>query len=225
MERGLVSERPAGARRSIVIGLLAGAAILLPHAAQAQQTAGASATKADAASPPAADGDSAQGDIIVTAQKREQRLQDVGIAITALSGDALAKIGVRESTDITAQVPNLQNNSVFGPGTNVNFSIRGVSLPDFNDLTEAPVATYIDEIYLVPLGAGSFPTFDVDRVEVLRGPQGTLFGRNTTGGIVHFVTNKATSGRTLVDPARHGRCQRAARRRLRIARFRHLSTK
>ncbi|WP_165800936.1 MULTISPECIES: TonB-dependent receptor [Bacteria] len=194
-----MSERPVGARRSIVIGLLAGAAILLPHAAQAQQAAGAPTTKADAASPPAADGDSAQGDIIVTAQKREQRLQDVGIAITALSGDALAKIGVRESTDITAQVPNLQNNSVFGPGTNVNFSIRGVSLPDFNDLTEAPVATYIDEIYLVPLGAGSFPTFDVDRVEVLRGPQGTLFGRNTTGGIVHFVTNKATPGRTLVD--------------------------
>lgn len=199
MEQGLVSERPACVRRSIVIGLLAGTAILLPVAAQAQQAAAAAVTTPDAASPPVAGKESDEGGIIVTAQKREQRLQDVGIAITALSGDTLTKIGVRESTDITAQVPNLQNNSVFGPGTNVNFAIRGVSLPDFNDLTEAPVATYIDEIYLVPLGAGSFPTFDVNRVEVLRGPQGTLFGRNTTGGIIHFVTNKADPEQTLVD--------------------------
>lgn len=138
-------------------------------------------------------------EIVVTAQKREQRLQDVGISITALSGGQLAASGVRESVDIVAQVPNLQNSGGNGAGTNVNFSIRGVSLPDFNDLTESPVATYYDEIYLVPLGASSFPPYDISRVEVLRGPQGTLFGRNTTGGIVHFLTNRPEQGKLFLD--------------------------
>ncbi|WP_176599308.1 TonB-dependent receptor domain-containing protein [Sphingobium aromaticivastans] len=146
------------------------------------------------------------GDIIVTAQKREQKLQDVGLSITALGGDMLQSMGVRESVDVVAQVPNVQNISVYGPGMNPNFSIRGVSLPDFNDFTESSVSTYNDEIYLVANGAGSFPAFDLNRVEVLRGPQGTLFGRNTTGGIVHFISNKPTSNELLIDAeAEYGR--------------------
>lgn len=135
-------------------------------------------------------------EIIVTAQKRAQSAQAVGISITALGADTLRQMGVRDSTDIVAQVPNLQNASVFGPGTNVNLAIRGVALNDYNDGTEAPVAVYFDEIYMVPLGAGSFPAYDLNRVEVLRGPQGTLFGRNTTGGIIHYVTNKPELGKT-----------------------------
>jgi len=146
-----------------------------------------------------ATGEAEIGDIIVTAQKRAQRLQDVGISITALTGDTLSSMGVRESVDIVAQVPNVQNISVYGPGINPNFSIRGVSLPDFNDFTESSVSTYTDEVYLVANGAGSFPAFDLNRVEVLRGPQGTLFGRNTTGGIVHFISNKPDQNHTLVD--------------------------
>ncbi|CAN5117020.1 TonB-dependent receptor [soil metagenome] len=178
--------------------LMTGGAFLAAFTSQQTlaQSAGGDAGATPVASAPSMDD---VGDIIVTAQKREERLQDVGISITALTGAQMAAAGVRESTDIVTQVPNLQNSGGNGPGSNVNFSIRGVSLPDFNDLTESPVATYVDEIYLVPLGAGSFPAYDLNRVEVLRGPQGTLFGRNTTGGIVHFITNRPEQQKTILD--------------------------
>ena len=129
-------------------------------------------------------------EIIVTAQKREQSLSKVGVSVTAVSGIALARSGIADSISITAAVPNLVNASIFGPGTNTNFSIRGVAQNDFNDGTESPIATYVDDVYLVPTGAGSFPLYDMERVEVLRGPQGTLFGRNSTGGLIHFITRK-----------------------------------
>lgn len=136
------------------------------------------------------DSENAIQDIVVTAQKREQSLSDVGISITALSGDALAHSGIRDSMSIVNSVPNMENSAIYGPGSNTNFSIRGVSQNDHNDGTESPVAAYFDEVYIVPNGAGSFPLYDMERVEVLRGPQGTLFGRNSTGGLIHFISAK-----------------------------------
>ncbi len=132
-------------------------------------------------------------EIIVTATKREQNLSDVGVSVTSIGGESLARAGITDSLGITASVPNLVNASIFGPGTNTNFSIRGVAQNDFNDGTESPIATYVDDVYLVPTGAGSFPLYDMQRVEVLRGPQGTLFGRNSTGGLIHFITAKPTN--------------------------------
>lgn len=132
-------------------------------------------------------------DIVVTAQKREQSISKVGISITALSSDALEKSGIKDSMSIVNSVPNMENSAIYGPGSNTNFSIRGVSQNDHNDGTEAPVAAYYDEVYIVPNGAGSFPLYDMERVEVLRGPQGTLFGRNSTGGLIHFISAKPTS--------------------------------
>ncbi|WP_159872212.1 TonB-dependent receptor [Novosphingobium sp. 9U] len=131
-------------------------------------------------------------EIVVTATKREQNVNDVGISITALSAESLAKSGITDSTGITFSVPNLENAPVFGPGSNTNFSVRGVAQNDYNDGTESPIATYVDDVYLVPTGAGSFPLYDMQRVEVLRGPQGTLFGRNSTGGLIHFISAKPT---------------------------------
>ena len=135
--------------------------------------------------------DSVLDEITVTAQKREQSIQDVGIAITAFTGKQLREMGVDKSTDIAAMTPGLYISGNNG-GQKELFTIRGVTQNDFNDSTEAPVAVYIDDGY-VAFGQGqTFGTFDLDRVEVLKGPQGTLFGRNATGGLVQFVSNRPT---------------------------------
>lgn len=131
-------------------------------------------------------------DIIVTANKRAQSLSDVGVSVTSLTSDALEQLAITDSTGITTSVPNLVNAVVFGPGSNTNFSIRGIAQNDYNDGTESPNATYIDDVYFIPTGAGSFPLYDMERIEVLRGPQGTLFGRNSTGGLIHYITKKPT---------------------------------
>lgn len=129
-------------------------------------------------------------EIVVTAQKREQSLSDVGISVTAFSGDQIRELGYTNSMDIAAQTPAL-NIIQFHPSiTNVN--IRGVSQNDFTDHLEPPVAMYMDNAYVSPLGAAHTQIFDLERVEVLRGPQGTLFGRNATGGLIHYLSRKPT---------------------------------
>jgi len=132
-------------------------------------------------------------EIVVTAQKREQNLQDVGISVAALSGDQLRSEAVTSTIDAIMKIPNVDNYSPYGPGSSANIVIRGVGLNDFGEGHEAPVTAYVDEMYLVSVPAVDFSMFDLERVEVLRGPQGTLFGRNSTGGLVHFVTARPTS--------------------------------
>lgn len=130
-------------------------------------------------------------EVTVTAQKREQSIQDVGIAITAWSGSQLRELGFEDSFDIAALTPGVHIGGNNG-GQKTLFTIRGVTQNDFNDQTEAPVAVYVDDGY-VAFGQGQvFGLFDVDRVEVLKGPQGTLFGRNATGGLVHFISRRPT---------------------------------
>ncbi|MET3473223.1 iron complex outermembrane receptor protein [Novosphingobium sp. 1529] len=130
------------------------------------------------------------GEIVVTAQKREQSVQNTSLAVTALGGAALASVGRQDVTALAGQVPSLQVNQ-YSPTITV-FNIRGVSQNDFADSQEAPIAFYNDEVYVGALGAISGQTFDLQRVEILRGPQGTLFGRNATGGLVQIVTAKPT---------------------------------
>jgi len=131
-------------------------------------------------------------EIVVTAQRREQNVQDVGIAITAFSGDQLRQLGITESTALAQQTPGLIYASPIGEGQNPVFAIRGVGLNDFSEHNEAPVAVYVDDVYLSNLAGLSFQLYDLERVEVLKGPQGTLFGRNTTGGVIHFLTRRPT---------------------------------
>lgn len=130
-------------------------------------------------------------EVVVTAQKREQNLQDVGVSVTAFSGDQMQKLGFVESKDIIAQTPGLELLN-YGGGSIVSFNIRGVGQNDFLANQEAPVALYVDEAYQPSNVTTRFSLFDIDRTEILRGPQGTLFGRNSTGGLVHFVTAKPT---------------------------------
>jgi iron complex outermembrane receptor protein len=131
-------------------------------------------------------------EIVVTAQKREQAMQDVPISLAAFSGEQMSRLGITNSTDIVTQVPGLKV-SGSGGGAISTFSIRGVTQNDFAASQEAPVAVYVDEGYISLNSITSFSLFDLERVEVLRGPQGTLFGRNATGGLVHYVTVKPSN--------------------------------
>jgi len=130
-------------------------------------------------------------EIIVTAQKREQAIQDVPIAITAFSGEQLSDLGFRENTDVVAMTPGVSVSGNIG-GQFLTFNIRGVSQSDFADLHESPNAVYIDQIYLSLMQADKFGLFDSERIEILKGPQGTLYGRNATGGLVQYITRKPT---------------------------------
>ena len=132
-------------------------------------------------------------EIVVTAQKKEQSLQDVGVSVTAFTEQQLNALGWDNSLDVAAQTPGLVTTSNTGDTANIAlFSIRGVSQLDFAEGQEAPVALYRDEAYISSPGASGVPFFDVERVEILRGPQGTLYGRNATGGLIHFISNKPT---------------------------------
>lgn len=139
----------------------------------------------------AAEGSLVLEEVVTTAQRREENVQRVGIAITAFSAEALKEFGFNDAIAVIAQTPGL---SVSRPGAgSINvFSVRGVTQADFAANQEGPVAVYVDEAYVSQNMVTNFTMFDMERVEVLRGPQGTLFGRNATGGLVHYVTAKPT---------------------------------
>ena len=133
-------------------------------------------------------------EVVVTAQKREQNIQDVGIAITAVTGDQMQALGYTNAQEITALTPGV---SMIQPNGEANYAIgiRGVANNDFTTNVESPIAIYVDEVYISQMSGAGFMLFDMERAEVLRGPQGTLFGRNATGGLVQYVTVKPdTSG-------------------------------
>jgi iron complex outermembrane receptor protein len=155
----------------------AGAGLMWLASASAQNGPDASAPTADTLE-----------EVVVTAQKREQSLQDVGTSITAIDGATLAKRGISDVTSLASQVPGMQFNQ-FSPTITV-FNLRGVSQNDFTDHQEPPVAAYSDDVYVASMGALAGSMFDLDRVEVLRGPQGTLFGRNATGGLIQYISAK-----------------------------------
>src|SRR6267142_4861259 len=132
--------------------------------------------------------DEALEEITVTAQRVTERLQDVPVAVTAISASELLKRGVRQAGDITASVPNLLLNSPYGPEAQPTFTLRGVTTQDFSENQSSPVAMYVDEVYKSVGAVQALQTYDLDRVEVLRGPQGTLYGKNATGGAISFYT-------------------------------------
>lgn len=132
-------------------------------------------------------------EVVVTAQKRAESAQDIPLSVTALSGDALAELGIADSIQLSRQTPGLNVGTPVGEGNNPAFTLRGVGLNDFNDNNEGPIAIYTDEIYNAALAGLTFQLFDTERVEVLRGPQGTLYGRNATGGLIHFISRKPSS--------------------------------
>lgn len=133
-------------------------------------------------------------EVITVAQKRTQSTQDVGVAVTALGGEQIEALGFNTTQDVTMQIPGLQMQS-FTPGF-TSFNLRGISQNNFQDNLESPVAVYYDDIYIGSMNALNMQMFDMSSTEVLRGPQGTLFGRNATGGLMHFLPNKASEDYT-----------------------------
>jgi len=176
---------------------VASAFVLLPAAAHAEDgpATAESALQKDGAE---------LGEVIVTAQHREQRLQDVGISIVAVEAKQLERAGVVNSMDIARLTPGVHVSGSFG-GQSAQYTIRGVTQNDFSDVLEGPVAVYFDDGYIGSLSGQIFGTFDLERVEVLKGPQGTLFGRNATGGLVHFIPRKPTDDLSINARATYGR--------------------
>src|SRR5882762_10324109 len=141
-----------------------------------------------AASPQSVRADEALAEITVTAQRVSERLQDVPVAVTAILADDLDERGVRQAGDITSSVPNLLLNSPYGPEAQPTFTLRGVTTQDFSENQSSPVAMYVDEVYKSVGAVQALQIYDLDRVEVLRGPQGTLYGKNATGGAISFYS-------------------------------------
>ncbi|WP_447909263.1 TonB-dependent receptor [Brevundimonas bullata] len=130
-------------------------------------------------------------EVIVTAQRREQAAQDVGIALSVLSGESLVQQGITNVNQLQNATPNLEVEPAFGGGA-AQFRLRGVGFQDYASNNSPTVGVYVNEVaYPVPVMTQGL-IFDIDRVEVLRGPQGTLYGRNTTGGAISFVTKRPT---------------------------------
>ena len=127
-------------------------------------------------------------EIVVTAQRQAERIQDVPIAITAISAADLIDRGVRQAGDIVSSVPNMLLNSPYGPEAQPTFTLRGVTTQDFSENQSSPIAMYVDEVYKSVGAIQALQVYDLDRVEVLRGPQGTLYGKNATGGAVSFYS-------------------------------------
>src|SRR5438105_949497 len=132
--------------------------------------------------------DAALEEVVVTAERRTEKAQDVPVALTAVSAADLESRGVRQAGDITSTVPNLLLNSPYGPEAQPTFTLRGVTTQDFSENQSSPVAMYVDEVYKSVGAVQALQTYDLDRVEVLRGPQGTLYGKNATGGAISFYT-------------------------------------
>ena len=132
--------------------------------------------------------ESASNVIIVTARRREERLTDVPLSVTAVSGEQLERSGTLELTEIAQEVPNLTLEVSRGTNTTLTAFIRGVGQQDPVAGFEAGVGLYVDDVYLNRPQAAVLDVYDVERIEVLRGPQGTLYGRNTIGGAIKYVT-------------------------------------
>lgn len=129
-------------------------------------------------------------EIVVTAQRREESLQHAAIAVTAVSGDKLAQAGAVKVEDLTQLVPSLQVAAAAGPYP--LFYMRGVGNFNGNALSDSALALNLDGVYLARPSSAAGMFYDISRLEVLKGPQGTLYGRNATGGAINVITNKPT---------------------------------
>jgi iron complex outermembrane receptor protein len=160
----------SGWRRALLVAL-PGSTLLLSPALQAQEA-------------------EALEEIIVHARKSSENLQRVPVAMSVLTADDMLNRGVFETSDLMGSSPNLQVTSAYAQ-TQPNFTIRGVGVAnEFTASTASAVGVYVDEVYQTFRAAHGQQLYDLEQIEILRGPQGTLFGKNTTGGAVLIETRK-----------------------------------
>jgi len=172
-------------RRAVRSALLAtaGSAALLvaaqAHAATADTTAAAASS-------------TSVGEVVVTAQRRSQNIQDVPESVQAVSSQQLIAAGIKSTQDLGQITPNVTIISPIGAGNQPLITIRGIGLNDFDTNNAGPNGVYLDDVYLSAPGVQNFSMFDIAQVQVLKGPQGTLYGRNTSGGALLFNSNRPT---------------------------------
>ena len=130
-------------------------------------------------------------EVVVTAQKKEQAITDVSITMNAFTADEIRSFRIEDATDIAQLLSNIDIKGTLG-GVNPAITVRGVGLNDFNANNNPSVGVYIDEVFLASPAMLDARMFDVERVEVLKGPQGTLYGRNATGGAINIINRKPT---------------------------------
>ena len=162
----------------------------------------AQAAHADPASPGATTGGVTE--VVVTAQRRSQNLQDVPISVQAISAQQLTAAGIKSTQDLGQITPNVTIISPIGAGNQPLITIRGIGLNDFDTNNAGPNGVYVDDVYLSAPGVQNFSMFDVSQVQVLKGPQGTLYGRNTSGGALLFTSNRPTDYFTADLHAEYG---------------------
>lgn len=155
-------------------------------------TCGAAFVQAPALAQDTSGNESGLEEIVVTAQKQAQSQQDVPISVTAVTGESLAAAQVNNVADLANSIPNVQINSFSNSPDSAVFTIRGVGVNDADPYVGTTVSVVVDGVVVGVNTAALLSLFDIDRVEVLRGPQGTLFGANTTGGVINVVTKQPT---------------------------------
>lgn len=164
-------------RRTTLL-MLSAAPFLAPHA----PAFGQAATSADS--------DTTLNEIVVTAQRREQRLQDVPIAVTAFDASSIDRNQISSIQNIASQVPNLWMETNTGLQNGSRAALRGIGEDESFFTADPPVGIYVDDVYIPRQNGALFDLYDIERIEVLRGPQGTLYGRNTSAGAIKLVSRK-----------------------------------
>jgi len=195
------------ARTSTILMLGVSAAAMFAMPAQAQVAPTDTATNSSdgsAAAQTTPNTTEQTGDILVTARRRSESLLSVPIAVTAFTADRLDKTGAVDLTDIQNVTPNTTLKTARGSNSTLAAFIRGVGQQDPVPGFEAGVGIYLDDVYLNRPQAAVLDIYDVDRIEVLRGPQGTLYGRNTIGGAVKYVTKRLPNEPQIRVKANYG---------------------
>lgn len=136
--------------------------------------------------------DSLIEEVVVTARKRQESLQDVPVAVTALTPNQLERGSIQRTTDIDKMVPNVELHQTYIGSESLSATIRGIGFDDIEKSLEPTVGVAVDGVFMASNSGAVFDLFDVESVEVLRGPQGTLFGRNTIGGVINVTRTKPT---------------------------------
>ncbi|MEO5578617.1 MAG: TonB-dependent receptor [Sphingomicrobium sp.] len=174
--------------------LLAGAAFAGATAAHGQAAAETTAQAADEPAAPAAsaatNNEGSEVEIIVTARRTEENVQRVPSAISAFNERSLDRIQATDTTGLQGAVPNLNIVQGRGSSNSTNIYIRGIGQPDALQTFDPAVGVYVDDVYLSRIRGNQLELLDLERIEVLRGPQGTLYGKNTIGGAIKFVSRK-----------------------------------
>lgn len=185
-------------RRSALAAVLLSGGALLPYAAPA------AAQEAPAETLDQNTETTQTAEIVVTARRREERLVDVPIAVTAISSEELTRRGALDITDVGQSVPNVTLEPSRGTNSTLTAFIRGIGQQDPVAGFEQGVGIYLDDVYLNRPQAAVLDIYDVERIEVLRGPQGTLYGRNTIGGAVKYVSRRLPQDFDLRARATYG---------------------